>query len=114
MDAITLSLQQQIYAKEKVAEAGLQDRVTVHLMDYREIMSRPEWCHAFDRVISCEMIEAVGKAFMETYWGVLDWALRERDAVGVVQVITLPEARIKAYDASVDFIQKWVSGLLLE
>lgn len=38
------------------------------------------------------MIEAVGKEFLEVYWGVVDKVLKKKDAVGVVQVITIPEA----------------------
>ena len=45
------------------------------------------------RVISVEMIEAVGAEFMDTYWNVVDWALKIDKGVAVVQVITLPEAR---------------------
>ncbi|KAG8878768.1 hypothetical protein FRB97_002309 [Tulasnella sp. 331] len=86
VDAITLSVHQQTYAQQKVHDAGLADRVTVHLMDYREILSQPDWHHAFDRVISCEMVEAIGKEYMEDYWAAFDWALNETDGVGVIQV----------------------------
>ncbi|KAG9009199.1 hypothetical protein FRB93_005695 [Tulasnella sp. JGI-2019a] len=108
VDAITLSVHQHTHAQDKVCEAGLSDRVTVHLMDYREIKSLPDWHHAFDRVISCEMVEAIGKDYMEMYWDTMDWALNVADGVGVIQGITLPEARVAAYDRSVDFIQKWI------
>ncbi len=59
-------------------------------------------------MISCEMVEAVGKAYMERWWEVVDWILTEVDGVAVVQGITLPEGRVEGYDRSVDFIQKWV------
>lgn len=49
--------------KQKVTEYGLKDKVRVHLMDYRAMPS--EWDGAFDRVVSVEMIEAVGKEYME-------------------------------------------------
>lgn len=96
IDTLTLSVQQQTLARARIAAAaagglgGLGDRIEVHLMDYRA-MPR-EWAGLFDRVVSVEMMEAVGEEFLETYWKVLDWAMKKEDAVGVVQVITLPEA----------------------
>ncbi|KAF4599518.1 Vacuolar fusion protein mon1 [Pleurotus pulmonarius] len=90
VDTITLSIQQQELAMERIKEAGLDDRIRVHLMDYRNMP--PEWEGSFDRVISVEMIEAVGFEFLEKYWSVVDWALKRKGGVGVVQVITIPEA----------------------
>jgi cyclopropane-fatty-acyl-phospholipid synthase len=89
VDTITLSLQQQELAQERIRAAGFEDRITVHLMDYRNMPY--EWEGAFDRLVSIEMIEAVGKEFLKKYWSVVDWALKTKGAVGVVQVITIPE-----------------------
>lgn len=91
VDTLTLSVQQQLLARERIAAAGLQDRITVHLIDYRSMPAH--WEGAFDRVVSIEMIENVGKEFLSTYWKVLDWAMKKKNAVGVVQAITIPEAR---------------------
>ncbi|KAH0586547.1 hypothetical protein H2248_007773 [Termitomyces sp. 'cryptogamus'] len=110
VDTITLSVQQQTLARERVAQAGLSDRVEVHLMDYRNMP--PEWEGAFDRVISIEMIEAVGAEFLERYWEVVDWAMKRDSGVGVIQAITIPEARYDRYIKEIDFIRKWV-GLRL-
>ena len=76
-----------------MADAGpdVESRVKVHLMDYRAMPK--EWEGRFDRVVSVEMLEAVGKEFMEEYWGVVDWALKKEGGVGVVQSITIPESR---------------------
>ncbi|KAF9465836.1 S-adenosyl-L-methionine-dependent methyltransferase [Collybia nuda] len=90
IDTITLSVQQQTLARERIIIAGLESRITVHLMDYRDMP--PEWEHAFDRVVSVEMIEAVGAEYLETYWKVVDRAMKLRGGVGVVQVISIPEA----------------------
>ncbi|KNZ82070.1 Cyclopropane-fatty-acyl-phospholipid synthase [Termitomyces sp. J132] len=106
VDTITLSVQQQTLARERVAQAGLSDRVEVHLMDYRNMP--PEWEGAFDRVISIEMIEAVGAEFLERYWEVVDWAMKRDSGVGVIQAITIPEARYDRYIKEIDFIRKWV------
>jgi cyclopropane-fatty-acyl-phospholipid synthase len=91
VDTLTLSVHQQALARERVRAAGVADRVTVHLMDYRDMPAA--WAGAFDRFVSVEMVEAVGREFLETYWGVVDWALKRKGGVGVVQVITIPEPR---------------------
>ncbi|KAI8994251.1 cyclopropane-fatty-acyl-phospholipid synthase [Trametes punicea] len=106
VDAITLSTQQVALARVRAETAGVGDRVRVHLMDYRDLP--PEWEGAFDRVVSLGMVEAVGKEYMETYWAKIDWALNKETGVGVVQGITIPEARFEQYMRGVDFIQKWV------
>lgn len=98
VDTITLSVQQQSLARDRIAAAGLVDRVTVHLMDYRHMPA--EWEGAFDRVVSIEMIEAVGAEFLETYWHVVDWAMKRKGGVGVVQVISIPEARTHSQSTS--------------
>ncbi len=69
VDTITLSSQQLALARQRMAEAGpdVAGRVRVHLMDYRAMPK--EWKGQFDRVVSVEMIEAVGKEFMEGILG---------------------------------------------
>jgi len=86
IDAITLSVQQQSLAQERIAAAGLSDRITVHLMDYRKMPS--DWENAFDRVVSIEMMEHLGEDFLEEF----AFGNETKGAVGVVQVITMPEA----------------------
>ncbi|XP_006462387.1 hypothetical protein AGABI2DRAFT_223653 [Agaricus bisporus var. bisporus H97] len=105
VDTITLSVQQQILAEKRISAVGLSDRITVHLMDYRNMP--PEWNGAFDRVVSIEMVEAVGEEFLETYWRTVEWALNPLTGAGVVQVITIPETRWDRYRTEIDFIQKW-------
>lgn len=93
VDTLTLSVQQQSLAQDRIRALGpdIANRITVHLMDYRAMPT--EWEGVFDRVISVEMIEAVGHEFLERYWSVVDWAMKKKAGVGVVQVITIPEAR---------------------
>lgn len=93
VDTVTLSGEQRDLATARIADAGLSDRITVHYMDFRRCRDRTEWAGAFDRFVSVEMIENVGREFIEEYWGVVDWALKPRETIGVVQVITMPEAR---------------------
>ena len=90
IDTLTLSSAQKDLADQRIAAAGFTDRITVHLMDYRKMPA--EWKGSFARFVSVEMIEAVGREFLEDYWRVADWALQKKGAVGVVQVITIPEA----------------------
>jgi cyclopropane-fatty-acyl-phospholipid synthase len=92
VDTLTLSIAQKELAEERIRAAGPEyaKKIRVHLMDYRAMPQ--DWEGSFDRFISVEMIEAVGKEFLETYWNIVNWALKEKDAVGVVQVITIPEA----------------------
>ncbi|KAF8813872.1 CFS1-like protein, partial [Phlegmacium glaucopus] len=108
IDTITLSIYQTELARKRIAEAGLSDRITVYNMDFRESLKKPEWKGAFDRFVSIEMIENVGKDFIPEYWRVVDWALKEDTAIGMVQVISMPESRIPSYDRHIDFVQKWV------
>ncbi|EED79177.1 predicted protein [Postia placenta Mad-698-R] len=80
-------------------------RVRVHYMDYRRMPA--EWAGTFDRVVSVEMVEAVGQEWLEsnagrvlirasgrrqTYWKQIEWALKGGSGAGVVQGITIPEA----------------------
>ncbi|KAI9058495.1 cyclopropane-fatty-acyl-phospholipid synthase [Trametes sanguinea] len=106
VDTLTLSTQQAALARARADAAGVGDRVRVHLMDYRNMPA--EWEGAFDRMVSVEMVEAVGKEYLETYWAKIDWALNQDHGVGVVQGITIPEARFEQYTREVDFIRKWV------
>ncbi|KAI0343565.1 CFS1-like protein [Trametopsis cervina] len=106
IETITLSVQQADYVQNKLVQDGLTDRVRVHLMDYRAMPL--EWQGAFDRVVSIEMIEAVGKEFYETYFAKIDWALKKDTGVAVIQGITIPEARDAEYVKTEDFIRKWV------
>ncbi|EPQ54577.1 cyclopropane-fatty-acyl-phospholipid synthase [Gloeophyllum trabeum ATCC 11539] len=90
---LTLSVHQRELLLTRLKEAGVEDgRVQVHLMDYREVKKRADWRGAFDRVISIEMVEAVGGEYLEDYWGVIDWAMKPRTGAGVIQGITLPES----------------------
>lgn len=92
IETLTLSVHQQTLARERIAQAGsdVASRITVHLLDYRAMPTG--WKGSFDCVISIEMVEAVGREFLEDYWRIIDWALKPDVGVGVVQGITIPEA----------------------
>ncbi|KAK0433253.1 CFS1-like protein, partial [Armillaria borealis] len=109
VDTVTLSSNQSAFARKRISEAGLSDFIVVHEMDFRECFLQPEWAGAFDRFISVEMIEHVGRDFLAEYWKVVGWAMKTDTGVGAVQSITLTEAQAKAYNAEgASFIRKWV------
>jgi cyclopropane-fatty-acyl-phospholipid synthase len=90
IDTITLSDNQFAHVRAEVARLGFEDRIRVHLLDYRE-MPR-EWEHSFDRVVSLEMVEAVGLENIDDYWSAIDRVLKKDAACGVIQSSTMPEA----------------------
>jgi cyclopropane-fatty-acyl-phospholipid synthase len=98
---ITLSQEQQKFARERVAKAGLADKVDIELVDYRDVDG------SFDRIASIEMFEAVGEA----HWPVFFEKVRNLLSPGglaALQVILIEEARFDLYRRSADFIQRYV------
>ena len=100
----TVSRRQFDLAVRRVQEAGLRDRVTVLLKDYREL---PSLERRFDKLVSIEMIEAVGHQYFETFFNVCSRMLKP-DGLMLVQGITLNEAFYERAKKSVDFIQHCV------
>ncbi|KAL5702387.1 cyclopropane-fatty-acyl-phospholipid synthase [Ranunculus cassubicifolius] len=100
---ITLSEQQLKYAERKVKEAGLQDRIRFLLSDYRQLPKS----YKYDRIISCEMLEAVGHEFMEDFFACCDSVLAE-DGLVVFQFISIPDERYDEYRRSSDFIKEYI------
>ena len=98
---ITLSQRQLDYARRRVAEAGLADRIEVRFQDYRELAGR------FDKIVSIEMMEAVGHDYLPVFCGVIDRVLKPGGLVGL-QFITCPDARYDELRKGVDFIQKHI------
>jgi len=100
---ITLSVEQKALAEERVKLAGLGNLITFEVVDYRVFARRKENQGRFDRVISCEMIEAVGHNHLgEFYWAV-EQVLSD-DGILVMEAITTPESRYETYIRSTDFI----------
>ncbi|CAH2052921.1 unnamed protein product [Thlaspi arvense] len=100
---ITLSIEQLKYAQAKVKEAGLEDRITFKLCDYRQLSD----AHKYDRIISCEMLEAVGHEFMEMFFSRCEASLAQ-DGLIVLQFISIPEERYNEYRLSSDFIKEYI------
>jgi cyclopropane-fatty-acyl-phospholipid synthase len=97
----TISREQHALASQRVAEAGLQDRVTVLLSDYRDLQGE------HDKLVSIEMIEAIGPQYMETYFATLSRLLKP-DGLALVQAITIEDHRYEQALRSVDFIKRHV------
>jgi len=97
----TISKQQYEMAKEKVAAAGLQDRVTLLLDDYRDLQGQ------FDKLVSIEMIEAVGANYLDTYLKKCSSLLKPNGAM-LLQAITLQDQFYQQALKSVDFIQRYI------
>ena len=97
---ITLSQAQADEARRRVAAAGLTDRVDIQLVDYREVEPPPG---RFDRIVSIEMLEAVGHRYLPDYFAALDRLLGP-DGLAAIQVITIPEQRYGRYRLRPDFI----------
>ncbi|XP_073283697.1 uncharacterized protein [Primulina huaijiensis] len=100
---ITLSEQQLQYAELKVKEAGLQDHIKFLLCDYRQLPDT----NKYDRIISCEMLEAVGHEFMEDYFKSCESVLAE-NGIFVLQFISIPDERYDEYRRSSDFIKEYI------
>lgn len=98
---ITLSEQQKLLAEQKVAERNLQHLITFELVDYREFAKRR--IQPFDRIVSCEMIEAVGHNYLPDYFEAIE-KLLAADGIVVMQTITAPESRYRATKNGADFI----------
>ena len=103
VQGITLSVQQKALAEERVRLAGLGHLITFEVVDYRTFARRSENQGRFDRIISCEMIEAVGHDHLgEFYWAVEQ--LLKYDGILVMEAITTPESRYETYLRSTDLI----------
>ncbi|MTJ80007.1 MAG: class I SAM-dependent methyltransferase [Telmatospirillum sp.] len=98
---LTLSREQHAFASNRIAAAGLSDRVEIRLEDYRDIRGR------FDRVMSVEMIEAVGERWWPTYFRTIRDRLVSGGKAGL-QAITIADDRFDRYRQGCDFIQRHV------
>ncbi|MCB0345701.1 MAG: DUF1365 family protein, partial [Bdellovibrionales bacterium] len=98
---ITLSQNQLELARRRVRAAGLEDLVTLKLIDYRDVVGK------FDKIVSVEMIEAVGHQYYPTFFKHCDRLLKP-DGLMVLQAITIPDYRFKGAAKGADWIQKHI------
>jgi cyclopropane-fatty-acyl-phospholipid synthase len=99
--SLTLSAEQCNFARERVTNAGLSGLVEIRLQDYREVNG------TFDKIVSIEMLEAVGYKYLDVYFGKIHRMLRP-EGILAIQVITCPDSRYTELRKGVDWIQKHI------
>ena len=98
---LTLSVEQAALARERAESAGVSDRITIDVRDYRDAVG------SYDSVISIEMIEAVGERYWPAYFATVDRLLAPGGRFGL-QAITMPHHRLQATKASYTWIHKYI------
>ncbi len=98
---VTLSRQQEAFARRRVVDAGLQDRIEIRLEDYRHVQGR------FDKLVSIEMLEAVGHRYLPDFARACHRLLKPEGLLAL-QYISCADHRYDSLRRSVDFIQKHV------
>ena len=97
----TISREQFDLATERVAAEGLSDRITLLFDDYRDLTGQ------YDKLVSIEMIEAVGPQYLDSYLAQIDKLLKP-DGLALIQAINMPEQRYRRALKNVDFIQRFI------
>lgn len=97
----TISREQYDLARARVREAGLEDRVAVLLSDYRDLDGR------YDKLVSIEMIEAIGHQYLDSYFGKVG-NLLQPDGMALIQAITIEDHRYAQALHAVDFIKRYI------
>jgi cyclopropane-fatty-acyl-phospholipid synthase len=98
---VTLSSEQLAFAQERAQAWGVADRLDLRLQDYRDVQGQ------YDRIVSIEMIEAVGEAWWPTYFNTLRQRLKPGGVV-VLQAITIADEHFDSYRQGADFIQRCI------
>jgi cyclopropane-fatty-acyl-phospholipid synthase len=98
---LTISQEQFDFAQARIIKAGLSDRVTFKLQDYRDERG------TYDKIVSIEMFEAVGEAFWPDYFQTLSACLKPGGAAGL-QVITIRDESFQNYKREIDFIRAYI------
>lgn len=98
---VTISQRQYDEAARRIREAGLADRIQILLCDYRDLRGK------FDKIVSIEMLEAVGERYVDGYFAKIDELLEPRGLVGL-QAILCPDNQYPILRDGVDFIQKHI------
>ena len=101
IDCITISKKQFEFTKNRINEAGLNNKVNVMFLDYRDLNEK------YDRIASIEMIEAVGEKYLDKYFETIKRSLNVNGAAAI-QGITIRDDLFERYRSSEDFIQKYI------
>ena len=101
IDCITISKKQFEFTKNRISSAGLNNKVNVMFLDYRDLKEK------YDRIASIEMIEAVGEKYLNKYFETIKRSLNE-NGLAAIQGITIRDDLFERYRSSEDFIQKYI------
>jgi cyclopropane-fatty-acyl-phospholipid synthase len=101
IDCITISKKQFEFTKDRINDAGLNNKVNVMFLDYRDLKEK------YDRIASIEMIEAVGEKYLDKYFETIKRSLNVNGAAAI-QGITIRDDLFERYRSSEDFIQKYI------
>ena len=101
LDCITISKKQFEYAKERIHKCGLNEKVNIEIKDYRDLSNK------YNSIASIEMIEAVGKNYLESYFKTIKNNL-SYDGSAAIQAITIDDTLFDRYKHKQDFIQKYI------
>ena len=101
IDCITISKKQFEFTKKRISDAGLDNKVNVMFLDYRDLQDK------YDKIVSIEMIEAVGENYLGKYFETIKKSLN-KDGSAALQGITIRDDLFNRYKRSEDFIQKYI------
>tara|TARA_B100001057_G_scaffold241379_1_gene241703 strand:+ start:2597 stop:3775 length:1179 start_codon:yes stop_codon:yes gene_type:complete len=101
LDCITISKKQFEYAKERIQKCGLNEKVNIEIKDYRDLKNK------YNSIASIEMIEAVGKNYLESYFKTIKNNLSSQGKAAI-QAITIDDSLFDRYKNKQDFIQKYI------
>ncbi len=101
LDCITISKKQFEYAKQRIHNCGLNEKVNIEIKDYRDLKNK------YNSIASIEMIEAVGQNYLESYFKTIKNNL-SKDGKAAIQAITIDDALFDRYKNKEDFIQKYI------
>ena len=101
LDCITISKKQYEYAKERIYKCGLNEKVNIQIKDYRDLKDK------YNSIASIEMIEAVGKNYLQNYFKTIKENLAG-NGTAAIQAITIDDRLFERYKNKQDFIQKYI------
>ena len=101
LTAVTISREQYEYTKKRIFDANLSHKIEVLLCDYRNITGK------FDKIVSIEMFEAVGKQYWNTFFKKIENILKPKGSISL-QLITIDDNIYDVYKTNPDFIQKYI------
>ena len=101
LDCITISKKQYDFAKERIQRNQLNEKINIYMKDYRDVKNK------YNSIASIEMIEAVGKNYLESYFKTIKDNL-QNNGTAAIQAITIDDKLFDRYKTKEDFIQKYI------